>query len=232
MATKITKAELKEMIREALREELARVKQLKESAIETADPYVVLNRDDDNFRIFCVTNDIAEAVKVYDKTQRKFGFRADIEAGDIGDGRFTLYDDGNILDLVQFFDINTTQFSRLKSLVGKVLTGPDNAFITLLYKGDNYDVKDVGLVKLDMAGVLSSDGKVKSDISLEFEILYKDHSYNSNEVCDVLTYASSAEVAEEAFWESILDEENYDDGEPVDQDDIEILSITPTGKFS
>ena len=233
MATKITKSELKAMICECLREELTKNnKPLKEAVATATEPYVVLNRDGDSCRIFCVTYDLAEAVKVYDSTQRKFGFRAEADYDDLGDGRFNIYDDDNVLYLVQFFDIDAQQVSHLASLVNKPLTGSDSAFIDQLYAGDNYDVKDVGLVKLDLAGVLGTDGRVKPNISMEFEILYKDYSYNPNEVCDMLTFASSPKAAEEAFWDSILDAENYDDGESVDQGAIEILSITPTGNYA
>jgi hypothetical protein len=205
-----------------------------EAGAETMNPYVVLNRSAkgvDTYKIFTVTTDLAEAIKIYDEAQRKYGFRSDHKSTQIKDGKYQVEFSDDVLDLVQFFDLSSFQYKRLAACVNKKLNSHDYNFISSLYNSDNYNILDPGLVKVQRAGKLDSDGKIKSDTTPEFEILYKDHSGNSDEVSDVLLYADNAKIAEEYFWEYICDPESYDDGEPVDPDDIEILSIKPTGEF-
>lgn len=206
-----------------------------ETGAEIVNPYVVLNHSSaegvDTYKIFAVTADLAEAIKIYDEAQRKYGFRSDYKSTQIKDGKYQVEFSDDVLDLVQFFDLSSIQYKRLAACANKKLDSHDSNFVSSLYNSDNYDILDPGLVKIQRAGKLDSNGKIKSDTTPEFEILYKDHSWNSDEVSDVLLYADNAEVAEEYFWNWLCDPESYDDGDPVDPDDIEILSIKPTGKF-
>lgn len=131
MATKITKSELKQMIREALREELQlnRQKQnkLKES-ISTTDPWLVLERDPVSQFVHIVTDNENEARYTYEVAL--FNFKARHP------------DDDEAVLLVQFFDVSTSERARLDSLVEKEITGADDAFVQDFIENDRYDTAE------------------------------------------------------------------------------------------
>ena len=172
MSTKITKSELKQMICEALREELHKNRLLKESSQTTTCPYVV----ECEYKIFCVTNDLYAAIKAYDETQRKYGFTSGVDFVLQDDGTYLTTFNDDVLFLHQFFDVDAAQFNRLRSMVNREPTQADIEFLSnTFFKSDNYDVLDVDIAKAELA----NNGKTM----VKAYITYFDYDHEKDSRC-------------------------------------------------
>jgi hypothetical protein len=109
----MTKSELKQMIREVLKEELSN-KRLSE-ALTAEDRYIAIGGDFPNsYYVYTVTSDEEEAYRAYEEILYSGDYSLDLE-------------------LAQLFDLTHDEIDRLESMIGKDVSGADAEFIASFF---------------------------------------------------------------------------------------------------